>query len=73
MEIIRKIENCEYKGEEFDADAFGVRDIRFAIRDVYDVAESLGYQPEDREEQNAQEESVSPSKEGKEEDSGEEK
>ncbi len=48
---VSQLASGNYKGEEFDADAFGVRDIRFAIRDVYDVAESLGYQAEDREEQ----------------------
>lgn len=40
-----------YKGEEFNPDAFGARDIRYAVKDVFDVAEYLGYQSENKEEQ----------------------
>lgn len=48
---VSQLSNGYYKDEKFDADAFGSRDLRFAIKDVFDVAWELGYKPEDKDEQ----------------------
>ncbi len=56
---VASLANGRYKDEEFDADAFGTRDIRFVVKDVFDIAEYKGYEPKNREaEENAVLESI---------------
>lgn len=56
---VASLANGDYKGEPFNAEAFGVRDIRFVVKDVFDIAEYKGYEPKNRaEEENAVLESI---------------
>lgn len=42
-DAIAQLASGYYKGEKFDSNAFGARDFRFVINDVFEVAKSLGY------------------------------
>ena len=50
---IAQLASGNYKGEKFNAEAFGARDFRFVVKDVFDVAMSLGYKPKNRKKETA--------------------